>query len=129
MRSSLVILQRTLVALDDKLKGSSLVGVGSRGVGADNGLAILLDKLGDNARGDIHAQGLTVLQLECELAGVRGHLVNALELEVDKGVGVQSRGDGLLGDNSGSLDLRGSSRSSQLVTIVGIRSYIFDKNQ
>lgn len=84
--------------------------------------------------GDVHAQGLVFGQLEHKPAGVGSQLLNALQLKVNKGVGVQSMGDGLgnLGSNNG-LGLR-SSGATQLVTVVSIGSFMrvsleFEKTQ
>jgi len=107
----------TFVTLDDKVKGSSLVSIRCRSVRADHGLAIVLDKLGDNARGNVQTQVLTLLQLKGETAGVMGELMDRLQLEVHERVRIQSRGNWFLGCSSDSL-LGGSGQTSQLVTVV-----------
>ena len=114
--------KRTFVTFDNKVKGTSLVSIRGRGIGADDGLAILLNKLGDNARGDMQSQVLTLLQLEREAAGVGRQLLHILQLKVNEGIGIQRSSNRRLGCGSrGGLGLDSGSRgASQLVTVVSI---------
>lgn len=75
--------------------------------------------------GDVHAQSLVLGQLEHKPAGVGSQLLDALQLKVNEGVGVQSMGNGLGSFNSSSeLGLGGSRGTTELAPVVSIGSFL-----
>ena len=73
--------------------------------------------------GDVHAQGLVFGQFEYKPAGVGSQLLDALQLKVNKGVGVQGMSDRLrLGSNSWLGSLGDGKSATQLVAVVNVGS-------
>lgn len=84
----------TVIALDNKVKGSLQVSVRGRGIRADNGLSLCIGELCHHAGGNGHAESLILGQLEHKLGSVGGQDLDALQREVHEGIGIKGDSGG-----------------------------------